>query len=254
MRGGYKLVLADINLDDFTISTKSLKKLVKKKTGAIIVVHLFGNPCQMDDILKIVKSENLKLIEDCSQSHGAKFNNTYVGNFGDIGTFSFYPTKNLGAFGDAGAIVTNQRNLYEKAKKIANHGRVKTYDHIIAGRNSRLDSIQAYVLNQKIEKLNEYNEIRISLASYYSDHMHNEIQGIKLNKNQKSVFHQFPILTKKRDLLMNYLKNSGINTRLLSKTAIKMKAFQNNHENNDAKSLILIKLVKRSLVFQLALI
>ncbi len=236
LRGGYKLVLADINLDDFTICTKSLKKLVSKKTSAIIVVHLFGNPCQMDEILKIAKSENLKLIEDCSQSHGAQFKNTYVGNFGDIGTFSFYPTKNLGAFGDAGAIVTNQRNLYEKAKKIANHGRVKNYDHIIAGRNSRLDSIQAYVLNQKIEKLNEYNEIRISLASYYSDNMHNEIQGIKLNKNQKSVFHQFPILTKKRDLLMNYLNNRGINTGVYyPKPLSKMKAFQNNHENNDAK-------------------
>jgi len=232
LRGGYKLVLADIDLNDFTICTKSIKKLVSKKTSAIIVVHLFGNPCRMDEILKIVKSENLKLIEDCSQSHGAKFDNTNVGNFGDIGTFSFYPTKNLGAFGDAGAIVTNQKNLYEKAKKIANHGRVKTYDHIIAGRNSRLDSIQAFVLNQKIKKLNKDNETRISLATFYLDNMLSDIKGIRLNKNQHSVFHQFPILTKKRNLLMNYLNSSGINTGIYyPKPISRMKAFQNNFQN-----------------------
>ena len=166
VRGGYKLVLADINLNDFTISLESLKKLVTKNTSALIVVHLFGNPCNMTEIKKITAKNGIKIIEDCSQAHGAKFKGKVVGNFGDIGTFSFYPTKNLGAFGDSGAIVTNKKNIFEKAQKIANHGRVATYDHLLAGRNSRLDSIQASVLNLKIKNLKRYNELRIKPVSY----------------------------------------------------------------------------------------
>ena len=157
VRGGYKLVLADINLDDFTISLESLKKLITKNTSTLIVVHLFGNPCNMTEIKKITDMHGIKIIEDCSQAHGAKFRGKIVGNFGDIGTFSFYPTKNLGAFGDSGAIVTNKKRIFEKAQKIANHGRVATYDHLLAGRNSRLDSIQASVLNLKIKDLKKYN-------------------------------------------------------------------------------------------------
>ena len=166
VRGGYKLVLADINLDDFTISIESLKKLATKKTSALIVVHLFGNPCDMTEIKKITDKNGIKIIEDCSQAHGAKFKGKIVGNFGDVGTFSFYPTKNLGAFGDSGAIVTNKKSLYEKVQKIANHGRVATYDHVLPGRNSSLDSIQAAVLNLKIKNLNKQNELRIEQASY----------------------------------------------------------------------------------------
>ncbi len=231
IRAGYKLVLADIDINDFNISIDSLKRLISKKTAAIIVVHLFGNPCKMDEIVKIVRSENLKLIEDCSQSHGAKFANVNVGNFGDIGTFSFYPTKNLGAFGDAGAIVTNKKYLFDKAKKIANHGRISNYDHILAGRNSRLDSIQAYVLNQKIKKLNRDNQNRISQANFYLKNLGDEIRSSCLSQKQKSVFHQFPILSKKRKSLINFLKLKGINTGIYyPKPLSRMKAFQNIHK------------------------
>ena len=229
IRGGYKLVLADINPDDFTISLESIKKLISKNTSAVIVVHLFGNPCNMTEIKKITDKHAIKIIEDCSQAHGAKFKGKKVGNFGDIGTFSFYPTKNLGAFGDSGAIVTNKKSLFEKAEKIANHGRVATYDHELAGRNSRLDSIQASVLNFKIENLKKHNELRIKQASYFMKAIKSSnIETPNLTSDQNSVFHQFPILSKERKLLMTFLKNKGINCGIYyPKPLSEMKAFSN---------------------------
>ena len=227
VRGGYKLVLADINLDDFTISTESLKKLVTKKTSALIVVHLFGNPCDMTEIKKITDRYGIKIIEDCSQAHGAKFQGKIVGNFGDIGTFSFYPTKNLGAFGDSGAIVTNKKSLFEKVQKIANHGRVATYDHVLPGRNSRLDSIQASVLNFKIKILNKQNELRIEQASYLIEALKSSnIKTINLTLGKSSVFHQFPILSRDRKSLMAFLRKKGINCGIYyPKPLSEMKAF-----------------------------
>ena len=229
VRGGYKLVLADINLDDFTISIESLKKLITKKTSALIVVHLFGNPCNMLEIKKITDKHGIKIIEDCSQAHGAKFRGKIVGNHGDIGTFSFYPTKNLGAFGDSGAIVTNKKSLYEKAQKIANHGRVSTYDHLLPGRNSRLDSIQASVLNFKIQNLERHNKLRIEQASFLARAIQSsKIETLKLTSDQFSVFHQFPILSEERKSLMTFLKNKGINCGIYyPKPLSKMKAFSN---------------------------
>ena len=229
VRGGYKLVLADINLDDFTISIESLKNLITKKTSALIVVHLFGNPCNMTEIKKITDNHGIKLIEDCSQAHGARYNEKIVGNFGEIGTFSFYPTKNLGAFGDSGAIVTNKKSLFEKAQKIANHGRVDTYDHILPGRNSRLDAFQASVLNLKIQYLSKNNESRIQQAKYLINILKSSnIQTPQLTFSQSSVFHQFPILTKDRKKLMRFLEKKGIQCGIYyPKPLSKMKAFKN---------------------------
>ena len=228
IRGGYKLVLADINLNDFTISVESINKLITKKTSAIIVVHLFGNPCNMSEIKKITNKHKIRLVEDCSQAHGAKFNGKKVGNFGDIGTFSFYPTKNLGAFGDSGALVTNNKNLFDKAKKIANHGRVDTYDHVLPGRNSRLDTFQASVLNLKLKSLGISNQMRIEQASYYFDSLNSlNIKTINLTSDQLSVFHQFPILFNKREILMKFLKSEGIDSGIYyPKPLSKMKAFK----------------------------
>ena len=229
VRGGYKLVLADINLNDFTISIESLKKLITKKTSALIVVHLFGNPCDMLEIKKITDAHGIKIIEDCSQAHGAKFRGKIVGNFGDFGTFSFYPTKNLGAFGDSGAIVTNKKSLYEKVQKIANHGRIATYDHLLPGRNSRLDSIQASVLNFKIQNLKKHNELRIKQGSFLIKALKSSrIETLKLSSDQFSVFHQFPILSKERKSLMTFLERKGINCGIYyPKPLSKMKAFNN---------------------------
>ena len=234
IRGGYKLVLADINLNDFTISVESLEKLISKKTSALIVVHLFGNPCNMLEIKKITDKHNIKLIEDCSQAHGAKFKEKKVGNFGDIGTFSFYPTKNLGAFGDSGALVTNKKNLFNIAKKIANHGRVDTYDHILPGRNSRLDTFQASVLNLKLKNLRMSNAMRIKQATSYKNSMHSvNIKTVNLSSEQFSVFHQFPILSNHRDLLMKFLNSKGINCGIYyPKPLSKMRAFKDQVFSN----------------------
>ena len=227
VRGGYSLVLADINLNDFTISLESLKKLITKKTSTLIVVHLFGNPCNMTEIKKITDKHGIKIIEDCSQAHGAKFRGKIVGNYGDIGTFSFYPTKNLGVFGDSGAIVTSKKRIFERAQKIANHGRIATYDHLLPGRNSRLDSIQASVLNLKIQNLKKNNELRIQQASYLINAIKSlNIEAVELSSDQFSVFHQFPILSKERKPLMSYLKKKGINCGIYyPKPLSKMKAF-----------------------------
>tara|TARA_B100000989_G_C19500568_1_gene454076 strand:- start:40 stop:1152 length:1113 start_codon:yes stop_codon:yes gene_type:complete len=237
IRGGYKLVLADINLNDFTISLESIKNLITSKTSALIVVHLFGNPCNMLEIKKITNKSNIKIIEDCSQAHGAKFMGKNVGNFGDIGTFSFYPTKNLGAFGDSGAIVTENKRLFNKAEKIANHGRVETYDHVLAGRNSRLDSFQALILNLKLKNLKRSNDSRINQASYLIDSITKSyIETVKLSHNQISVFHQFPILSDQRDTLLEFLKKKGINCGVYyPKPLSKMKAFNKKYIANKAK-------------------
>lgn len=230
IRGGYKLVLADINLNDFTICVDSLKKLISNKTKAIIIVHLFGNPCDMKEIINIKKKYDLKIIEDCSQSHGARFNSTNVGNFGDIGTFSFYPTKNLGAFGDAGALVFNDKKLFQRAKKISNHGRVDTYDHVLAGRNSRLDAIQAFILDLKLRDLKKINDKRnLQAAEYYKllADSNSKLQNVANIK--KSVYHQFPILSDSRDLLKSHLKKNLIDSGIYyPKPLSTMRAFKNS--------------------------
>ena len=138
-RSGHKVVFCDCDESNYTISIPSLKSKITPNTKAIIAVHLYGHPCDMDEILAIAKEHNLKVIEDCAQSHGAEYKGKRVGAIGDAGTFSFYPGKNLGAYGDGGAIVTNDKELATKCKMIANHGRIEKYNHEFEGRNSRLD-------------------------------------------------------------------------------------------------------------------
>jgi len=152
-RSGYKVIFADCNQSNYTICTKSLKEKINKNTAAVIAVHLYGHPCDIDEIKKVIKGNKIAIIEDCAQSHGASYKNKIVGGLGDIAAFSFYPGKNLGGFGDAGAILTNNKNLAIKCKMIANHGRMQKYNHEFEGRNSRLDNIQGAVLNLKLELL-----------------------------------------------------------------------------------------------------
>ena len=141
LNNGYKVVFCDINLDDYTICTKSLEKKINKKTSAIIAVHLYGNAADMNKIKKLVRGKNIKIIEDCAQAHGTKFKNKHVGTFGDIGTFSFFPGKNLGAFGDGGAIVTNSKKIFEYCFRSRNHGALNKYDHVFL--EETLDLIQS---------------------------------------------------------------------------------------------------------------
>ena len=213
-RNGLKVIFCDVNSDDYTIKIEDLKKRITNKTSAIIAVHLYGHPCDMDRIVEIAKKYNLKVIEDCAQAHGAEYKNKKIGSIGDIGAFSFYPGKNLGAYGDGGAIVTNDSNLSKKCRMISNHGRVEKYDHELEGRNSRLDGIQAAILNVKLKYLDNWSNIRINIANQYTSEL-NGLEYIVLPKKKewaKQVYHLFVIRVNDRDNLKNYLESKQIQT------------------------------------------
>ena len=165
---GGKPVFVDIDPDYYTIDLNKIEKVITNKTKAIIPVHLYGQPVDMIKLMAIAKKHNLKVIEDCAQAHGAEFKSKKIGSFGDCASFSFYPGKNLGAYGDAGAMVTNDSKVAEKARMIANHGQKEKHKHIIEGRNSRMDSIHAAVLNVKLKYLDSWTSRRIEIALKYN--------------------------------------------------------------------------------------
>ncbi len=216
VNNGYKLVFCDINLDNYSLCLKDLKKKINFKTKAIIPVHLYGNPSDMLGLKKICKNKNIKIIEDCAQAHGTKINKKHVGTFGDLGTFSFFPGKNLGAFGDGGAIVTNSKKIYEKCLRYRNHGALKKYDHNFSGRNSRLDCIQAAVLEIKLRNYKKVIKKRNLLANIYFKELSKikELDLIKKTKNNTYSFHQFVIRLNKRDKLQKFLKKNNIDTMI----------------------------------------
>jgi dTDP-4-amino-4,6-dideoxygalactose transaminase len=170
---GIKPVFCDVDRATFNMTAKNVEKLINKKTKAIVPVHLYGQSCDMEPILKLAKQHNLRVIEDNAQAVGCKYTFSngeikYTGTIGDIGTTSFYPTKNLGAYGDGGAIFTSDDKLAKKIKMIANHGQSKQYQHKTIGCNSRLDSIQAEILNIKLKYLDKYNKARNQMAENYN--------------------------------------------------------------------------------------
>jgi dTDP-4-amino-4,6-dideoxygalactose transaminase len=193
---------------------ENLENKINSKTRAIIAVHLYGHPCDIDQIRNLTKGRNIYIIEDCAQSHGAKYKNRITGSLGDIAAFSFYPGKNLGAFGDAGAITTNNDKLAKKSRMIANHGRITKYNHEFEGRNSRLDNIQAAVLNLKLKHLVEMNRRRIINSMAYMKELQ-KVRNLFLPKIEswaKPVFHQFVVRTTRRNDLKLYLNDLGIET------------------------------------------
>ena len=213
LRNGLKLVFCDINLDDYSINLQDLKKKINKKTKVIIPVHLYGNPSDMINIVKLAKN-NIKIIEDCAQAHGAKINNKHVGTFGEFGTFSFYPGKNLGAFGDGGCIITNNKKHADLCQRIRNHGSLQKYDHTIVGRNSRLDTIQSAILSLRLDHYNKALQKRNYLASIYDKKLKKIIElELPIKKDKMySAYHQYVIRTNKRDKLRDYLKSKEIET------------------------------------------
>ena len=235
-RNNLKPIFVDINNDDFTINIEHLKKKITKKTCAIMAVHLYGHPCDMKEILRIAKKLNLKIIEDCAQSHGSKINNKSVGTFGHISTFSFYPGKNLGAYGDGGAIVTNSTYLAKKCKKIANHGGLKKNQHDLIGRNSRLDNIQASIINVKLKYLSQFNKKRNKLALIYYSELKNN-NHIELPINNKNIFHTyhlFVLKVKNRNKLIKFLNNKGISTSIhYPKILPRLKPYNTLNLNNN---------------------
>ena len=216
IQAGLKVIFCDVNLNDYSISLKDLKKKISKNTKLIMPVHLYGNPTNINSIKEIIKKKNIKIIEDCAQAHGAKINKKHVGTYSDIGTFSFFPGKNLGCYGDGGAIITNNKKYYEYVLRARNHGALYKYDHKFSGFNSRLDTIQAGILRIKLKNYIRQLKKRRALAEIYYERLSkiSKIELFKLKKNQFSCYHQFVIRTNNRDSLQKFLKKNRIDTMI----------------------------------------
>jgi len=238
LNSGAKPKLVDIG-DDYLIDPNKIEKEITSKTKAIIPVHLYGQPCKMDKISQIAKRNNLKIIEDCAQSQGSKYKNKFTGTFGKFGCFSFYPTKILGAYGDGGFILTNDFNLFKKAKRIRFYG-IETVDRKNKfkdeyysnenGYNSRLDEIQSAILNIKLKSIDEFITKRRNLAQTYMSEL--QSTGLELpyeNLYCKHVYHLFTIYHPKAKQIIKKLLSKNIQTRVIYPYPIhKMKAYKSS--------------------------
>lgn len=205
-------VFCEPNIETFNISPENIEKKITNKTKAIMCVHLYGKPCDMDEINKIAKKYDLKVIEDGAQAFGATYKNKRVGNLSDAGVFSFYPTKNLGGIGDAGIIITNNKKIYEFARKARSYGGIN-YKYEVEGINSRMDEIQAMFLLHKLKDIEKINAKKIENANLYLENIvHKDIILPRVDHDEKHVFYIFAIRCKRRDELQKYLKENGINT------------------------------------------
>jgi len=214
INAGHIPILVEPSIETYNIDAEKIEEKITIKTKGILIVHLYGHVCEMPKIQYIAKKYNLEIIEDCAQSHGAKFDNIKTGNFGRIGAFSFYPTKNLGALGDAGAIVTSDESLYHKLKALRNYGSEKKYYNKYIGKNSRLDEIQAAFLNIKLPFLDSINNHKNQLADYYNLNLTNKVIKPFLLNNTISVYHIYNIRTDRRDDLKSYLLENGVQTEI----------------------------------------
>ena len=223
VNSGARPVPVEVELLTYTINPLLIENSMTKKTKAVIPVHLYGHPCSMDKIMAIAKKYKLSVVEDNAQAQGALYKNKLTGSWGHCHATSFYPTKNLGALGDGGAIVTNDRKLFQFAKTFSNYGSEKKDVHSMVGINSRLDELQASVLRLKLKKLNDWNRERRQYAKRYIDLLEN-VGDLQLppaeNKIVKPVYHQFVIQTKYRDKLKKHLIQKGIETAIHYSTPI----------------------------------
>ena len=249
-------VMCDVDSETFNVTADDIEKLITKKTKAIVPVHLYGQACDMEPIMNLAEKYGLKIIEDNAQAIGCKYTFSNgeaisTGTIGDIGTTSFYPSKNLGAYGDGGAIFTNNDELAEKILLVANHGQNKRYHHNIIGCNSRLDSIQAEILNVKLKYLSEYNKNRLIMANNYNLAFKNikEIITPKLIKNSTHVYHQYTlkILNNKRDKLKEYLFEKGIPSMIYYPIPLHRQFAFKNYFSDDFKLTVTDELSKNVL-------
>lgn len=209
---GSEPILVEPNLNTYNIDPQKIEEKITSKTKAIMVVHLYGQACNMQPIIEIAKKYNLKVIEDCAQAHGAMYQNKRVGNWGHASAFSFYPGKNLGALGDAGAIVTNDKTLYTRLKALRNYGSHKKYENLFKGVNSRLDELQAAILSRKLPYLDQENEHRRKIATYYLNNIKNSkivLPSIE-EKELSHVWHVFVLRVENRELFQAYLTSRGV--------------------------------------------
>ena len=206
-------VFVEPNIRTFNIEPTKIEEKITSNTRAVMPVHLYGQPCDMDSIMEIAQKYNLYVIEDCAQAHGATYKGKRIGSFGDVAGFSFYPGKNLGALGDAGATVTNKKELADRVRALGNYGSDYKYHHIYKGNNSRLDEMQAAFLSAKLPHLERMNEERRRIAKRYLDEIKNpEIILPYVPDYVEPVWHIFGIRCKKRNELEIYLNECGIGT------------------------------------------
>jgi dTDP-4-amino-4,6-dideoxygalactose transaminase len=218
---GLTPVFIDVDAENFTIDVKQLESKITSKTVAIVPVHLYGQCADMEAVMKIANKHKLHVIEDAAQALGAWYTfhdgtKKQAGTIGTIGTTSFFPSKNLGCFGDGGAIFTNNKTLAEKIKMLSNHGQKVKYHHDIIGVNSRLDTLQAAILDVKIKYLDEYTQKRNAVADYY-DNALSGLNGLKIPKRSlysTHVFHQYTLIVERRDELQQNLEQNGIPTMI----------------------------------------
>lgn len=212
---GARPVLVDVDEASFNLDIEKTKAAITKRTKAILPVHLYGQPVDLEPLVALAKEHNLKVVEDACQAHGAEYKGKKVGAFGQASAFSFYPGKNLGAYGDGGMIVTNHTEIKEKLIVLRNYGQKQKYHHLVKGYNARLDTIQAEILRVKLQYLDRWNDSRRKNAEVYNSLLQNEAGNIILPQQMpetKHVWHLYVIRTKKRDALQKYLKESGVAT------------------------------------------
>ena len=197
----------------YNIDASKIEEKITEKTKAVLVVHLYGQASNMKPVVEVCRKYNLRLVEDCAQSHGAKFDGQMTGTFGDIGCFSFYPSKNLGAFGDAGAIVTNDDQIAEDTRVFRNYGSERRYYNKVVGTNSRLDEMQAGFLRIRLKYLNELAQEKRTICERYLERMHNnKIVLPAIREGATHIWHQFVVRSEERDELIKYLDEKGVGT------------------------------------------
>ena len=219
---GARVVFVDIDPDYYTIDPDKIEAKITDRTKAIIPVHLYGQPADMGRIMSIAKKYNLQVVEDCAQSHFAQWKNVNVGTIGIAGTFSFFPGKNLGAYGDAGCIISNDDDFATKARMFASHGALKKHFHESEGINSRMDGIQGAILSVKLKYINEWTEKRVQHGNNYND-LFTDLAGIitpQIHQDAKHVFHLYVVRTDKRDEIQNHLKENNVSTGIHYPTAL----------------------------------
>lgn len=214
VHNGLKPVLVEPDLNTYNIDPKKIEEKITPKTKAILVVHLYGKLCEMPEIINIAQKHDLKVIEDCAQAHGAHHKGKKAGNWGHYGAFSFYPTKNLGAIGDGGAVTTNDAELAKKISTLRNYGSQKKYYNEVVGYNSRLDEIQAAFLSIKLQALDQINNHKRKLADVYLNTLNEDFVLPVVQPDYFDVYHIFNVRHPKRDELRQHLLDNGIKTEI----------------------------------------
>jgi dTDP-4-amino-4,6-dideoxygalactose transaminase len=230
---GAAAVFVDIEPDFFTLDPSKLEAAITPQTKAILAVHLYGQAVDIDPVLNIAQKHHLRLIEDCAQAHGAAYKGRCVGSYGDMACYSFYPTKNLGALGDGGMVVTDDVELVEKAKLLRQYGWEQQYVSHLAGWNTRLDEVQAAVLRVKLKHLDRDNSKRIRLAKIYDEELSDTHLILpKRRENSKHVYHLYVIRSDKRDELLTFLRENGIGASIHYPVPVHLQPAYNRGQNN----------------------